>query len=79
MLVKWKPAVYNGKSYRALVISLSNTFDCLTHEHARVKLRGYRFRISGLRLVTIKLIKLITITLSVYMKDALTVYSEFQN
>ena len=53
MFEKWRSAVDNKKTFRALLTDLSNTFDCLSHELLLAKLHAYGFSIPALRLVTV--------------------------
>ena len=51
MLEKWKSAIDNKKLFGALLIDLSKTFDCLTHDLLIAKLSAYGFNVSALRFV----------------------------
>ena len=51
MLEQWKSATDNKKSFGALLLGLSKTFDCLSHELLIAKLNTYGFNMSALRFV----------------------------
>ena len=51
ILEKSKSAFDKGKSFGALLINLSQAFDCLSHELLLAKLHAYGFSIAALRLI----------------------------
>ena len=51
MLKKWKSAVDNKKVFDALLMDLSEAFDCLSHDLLIAKLKAYGFSMAALRLV----------------------------
>ena len=50
MLGKWRSAADNKRNLGALVIDLSNSFDCLCHDLLSAKLNVYGFSLTALRL-----------------------------
>ena len=50
MLVKWKSAIDNRKTFGTLLTDLSKAFACLSHELLITKLNTYGFSIAALRL-----------------------------
>ena len=51
ILKKWKSAVDNKKVFDALLMDLSEAFDCLSHDLLIAKLKAYGFSMAALRLV----------------------------
>ena len=51
LLENWKNSVDKGKSFGALLIDLSKSFDCLEHELLTAKLDAYGFTLLALRLI----------------------------
>lgn len=51
MLGKWRSAADNKRNFGALLIDVSNSFDCLCHDLLSAKLNVYGFSLTALRLV----------------------------
>ena len=52
MFEKWKLAVDNNESFRALLTDLSKTFDCLSHNLLTAKLHSYGLSLTSLRVLS---------------------------